>query len=152
MSVAKNRKNAAKGNSSKMIVSSGLLLSLLISVVMLYPALQNYYIAYRVNEQLLQELISVEERNEQVRSQIAYLNTKEGIADRARERFGWTSHGETAVNITGLEITDATTVLPASVPNGSGSAPVTWWTQILDALFCIEEEPAAEPIPDPFIP
>ena len=152
MSVAKKSRNAAKGNTSKWIVSSGLLLCLVISVVMLYPALQNYYVAYRVNEQLLQELAAVEERNDQVRAQIAYLNTKEGIADRARERFGWTPHGEIAVNITGLEITDATTVLPQAVPSGSGVAPVMWWTEILDALFCIEEEQAPEPIPDPFIP
>jgi len=152
MSVAKERKNAAKGNLSRWIISSGVVLCLVISVVMLYPALRNYYLAYRVNEQLLQELTAVEERNDQIRAQIAYLNTKEGIADRARERFGWTPHGEQAVNITGLEISDSTTVLPPGVPIGSGTAPKTRWTDFLDVLFAVEEETPPEPIPDPFIP
>jgi len=152
MSVAKSRKNAAKGNSSKWIVSTGLVFCLAISVVMLYPALQNYYIAYRVNEQLLQELAAVEDRNNHIRSQIAYLNTPEGIADRARERFGWTPHGEQAVNITGLAISESTTVLPQGVPIGSGEVTETWWTAFLDVLFAIEEAPVPDPIPDPFIP
>lgn len=151
MSDAKTRRNAASGSSRKLIISTGIVLSLIICVVLLYPALRNYYLAYRVNEQLLQELAAVEERNNQIRGQIAYLNTDEGIADRARERFGWTPEGELAVNITGLEVSDTTTVLPATVPTGSGEIAETWWTALLDTLFAVEEETAAEPLPDPFI-
>lgn len=151
MGVAKSRQNASSGNSKKLIIVGGILLCLIVSVVSLYPALRSYYLAYRVNEQLLQELAVVEGRNNQIREQIAYLNTKEGIADRARERFGWVPEGERAVNITGLDITDSTTVLPASIVAGSVAAPDTWWTQILDVLFAVEEEAKTEPIPDPFI-
>jgi len=145
-------KPASKDNSKKYIVSTGVVICILITVVMLYPSLRNYYIAFRVNEQLLRELAAVEDRNDQIRAQIAYLNTDEGIADRARERFGWTPSGEEAVNITGLSITDSTTVLPAVVPEGSGVAPVSWWTQLLDALFSIDENTSPDPIPDPFFP
>lgn len=165
MSVAKSRKNAPGSNSVKLIVYVGILLCLLISIVLLYPALRSYYIACRVNEQLLQEFAAVEERNQQIRDQIAYLNTPEGIADRARERFGWVPEGEQAVNITGLDVSDSTTVLPAAVASSSDYTAVlpatvasgfdstteTWWTSICDVLFCVEEEQASEPIPDPFI-
>ena len=151
MSVAKKRRNAAKGNSSRLIVGSGIALCLFISLVMLYPALRDYYLAYRVNEQLLQELITVEERNDRIREQIAYLNTEEGIADRVRERFGWVPEGEQAVNITGLNVSDSSTMLPEAVPSGSGTLTHTWWTELLDVLFGIEVEPEPEPIPDPFI-
>ena len=152
MSVAKKRRNAANGNSKKLIVITGIVLCLVISVVSLYPSLRNYYLAYRVNEQLLQELAAVEERNEQILAQIAYLNTDEGIADRARARFGWAAEGEQIVNITGLNVSDSTTVLPAVVPVGSGVAPHTWWTELLDILFAVEEDTSTDPIPDPFIP
>ncbi len=151
MDVAKSRKNTTGSNPRKLIITLGILLCLGISAVSLYPALRSYYVAYRVNEQLLHELVAVEDRNEQIRDQIAYLNTEEGIADRARERFGWVPAGEQAVNITGLDITDSTTVLPATVAAGSVPAPETWWTNFLDSLFGVEEEQAAEPIPDPFI-
>ena len=151
MSVAKDRKNAANGSSSRQIVSFGIVVCLLICVVMLYPALRDYYIAARVNQRLLQEYYAVEERNDIIREQIAYLNTDEGIADRARERFGWVPVGEQAVNITGLDVLDSTTVLPAQVPSGSGVAPQTWWTDLLDILFAIEPASPPDPVPDPFL-
>lgn len=151
MGAAKTRRNAQGGNLNKLIVSGGIALCLLISVVSLYPALREYYLAFRVNEQLLQELKAVEERNDEIQEQIDYLNTQEGIADRARERYGWVREGETAVNITGLEISDATTLLPETITSGSAEAPSSWWTDFLDILFAVEEKEAAEPIPDPFI-
>ena len=151
MNVAKTRKNAEHGNSRKLIIGTGAVICLLICVVLLYPAAREYYVAYRVNEQLLNELIAVEDRNDQIRQQIAYLNTPEGIEDRARERFGWVPTGEQAVNITGLAVSDSTTVLPAAIPAGSGEAVTTWWTEFLDVLFAVEEEKTPEPIPDPFI-
>lgn len=151
MRVAKTSSNEAEGNVQRLIVGLGIVVCLIVVVVMLYPAAQSYYVAYRMNEQLLQELVAVEARNDQIREQIAYLNTKEGIADRARERFGWVQNGEQAVNITGLDISDSTTVLPENVAAGSVKAPENRWTQFLDVLFAVEEEQAAEPIPDPFL-
>ncbi|MDR1358121.1 MAG: septum formation initiator family protein [Coriobacteriales bacterium] len=151
MDLARSRQKAPGGNAQKLIIGLGIVLCLVIGVLSLYPALRSYYLAWRVNEQLLQELAVVEDRNDQIRGQIAYLNTREGIADRARERFGWVPEGEQAVNITGLDVQDSTTVLPATVASGSIKAPDTWWSEFCDALFAVEEEAEAEPIPDPFI-
>lgn len=151
MGAAKTRRNVQGGNINKLIVSGGIVLCLLVGVVSLYPALREYYLAYRVNEQLLQELEAVKVRNDEIQGQIDYLNTQEGVADRARERYGWVREGETAVNITGLEISDATTILPETITSGSIEAPSTWWTSFLDMLFAVEEKETAEPIPDPFI-
>ncbi|MDR1089405.1 MAG: septum formation initiator family protein [Coriobacteriales bacterium] len=151
MDLAKSRQSPRARSAVKLIISMGMVLCLVIAVFSLYPALRSYYLAWRVNEQLLQELAVVEDRNDQIREQIAYLNTREGIADRARERFGWVPEGEKAVNITGLEVLDSTTVLPATVAPGSIKAPVSWWSEFCDALFAVEEEADPEPIPDPFI-
>ncbi|MDR2036028.1 MAG: hypothetical protein LBP91_05090 [Coriobacteriales bacterium] len=151
MDVAKTRQNAANGNLKKMMITAGIALCIVISVALLYPALRNYYLAYRVNEQLLQELSAVEERNDQILRQIAYLNTPEGIADRSRERFGWVPLGEQAVNITGLEVLDSSTQLPGSIPVNSGTMLKTWWTEFCDLIFGVEQETVADPIPDPFI-
>lgn len=151
MDATKPRKNAQGGSIKGLIIALGVVVCLVVVVLSLYPALQDYYIAYRYNEKLEQELIAVESRNEEIRSQIAYLNTEEGIADRARERFGWVEEGEQAVNITGLEVSDSTTVLPESIAAGSIQAPTTWWSEFLDTFFGVEEQQAADPIPDPFI-
>ena len=151
MGKGSSRQMAGGASQSRMIISGGVLLCLILSVVLLYPAARSYYIACRVNEQLLQELVAVEDRNEQIRAQIAYLNTDEGIEDRARERFGWMHEGEQGVNITGLEISDSTTVLPATIPSGSVPASDNWWTGFCDVLFGVEQEDPPQTVPDPFI-
>jgi cell division protein FtsB len=151
MGVAKTRKIAPARNVKKMIIGSGILLCFAIIVLSLYAPVKSYYLASRANERLQHEYVAVEDRNDQIRAQIAYLNTAEGIADRARERFGWVPEGEQAVNITGLEVSDSTTVLPATVASGSVDAPNTQWTDFLDALFGVEEKEVAEPVPDPFL-
>ena len=153
MSVAKTRRNAAKGNSRKLIVIAGIALCLVVSGYLLYPSLREYYLAYRANEQLQQEYSDVEARNDQISQQITYLTSDEGIADRARERFGWVTPGDQVVNITGLDSTDTTAALPAEVPAGSGTAPDTWWTKFLDAIFFVQDTTTTtQQVPDPFIP
>ena len=143
---ARQRQRLLKG----LVISLGLAFCLMFSVS-LYPVFREYYIASRAHEKLLAEYAAVLERNERVALQIANLQTAEGIEDRAREQFGWVREGEEAVNITGLTISDSSTVLPAAVASGSIVAEATWWTDFLDMIFgVVDLEPEPETY-DPFI-
>ena len=134
------------------LVTALLVIFMVIAAVMLYPAVRDYYAALRESDRLEQEYGAVVARNEKIQQLIEDLQTPEGIEDRAREEFGWVREGEEAVNITGIVVTESSTGLPAPVEPGSVKAPKTWWTQILDTVFGVQDHKPSNPYPDDVIP
>ncbi|MDR0347272.1 MAG: septum formation initiator family protein, partial [Coriobacteriales bacterium] len=129
--------------SPALIVTTVIVLSLILAAVMLYPVAREYYLAKRENDRVLLEYQAVLERNTKIKQQIDELQTPEGIEDRAREEFGWVRNGEEAVNVTGLEVSESSTVLPPSVDFATIKAPEDWWTQVLDEFFGVPEASSA---------
>ena len=150
------KKNVAENTAVRrfpaLFVFVAIVVILAIATYMLYPVARNYYIAFRENTRLEAEYEAVMARNEKIRDQLVELTTPEGIQDRAREEFGWVMEGEEAVNITGLNITESSTGLPASIEPGSVKASDTWWTKFLDFIFGIEDDDLTNPYPDDVIP
>jgi cell division protein FtsB len=144
--------NAAVRIPSALIVVVIIGLSLALAVVVLYPMAREYYIAQREKDRLSVEYEMVADRNEKIRQQIENLQTPEGIADRAREEFGWVREGEEAVNITGLNVFESSTALPAAVEPGAAQAPETWWTRTLDEFFETEDFVPVDSYPDEIVP
>jgi cell division protein FtsB len=138
--------------SPALMVTTVIVLSLIFAAVMLYPAAREYYLVKRENDRFVAEYQAVVERNNKIQQQIDELQTPEGIEDRAREEFGWVREGEEAVNVTGLNISESSTVLPTAVGVGSIKAPETWWTQLFDEFFGVTEPPPAVPPSDDTIP
>ena len=112
---------------------------LAIAAVLLVPVAGDYYVAKRANDQLEAEYQALVNRNAKIQDQIDSLETPEGIEDRAREEFGWVKEGESAVNITGLETSDSSTVMPNAVSPGSVLPESTWLTNLLDKVFGVEQ-------------
>jgi cell division protein FtsB len=121
------------------------------AVLILYPVAHDFYVAKRHDDRLNAEYQAILERNEKIQGDIDQLYTPEGVADRAREKFGWVREGEQAVNITGLPIGDSTTELPQTVLPGSVESEGDWLTLFLDEFFGVEpaETPALEQDPVP---
>ncbi|MCL1891042.1 MAG: septum formation initiator family protein [Coriobacteriia bacterium] len=134
-----------------LIVIAGLLFCLVFAFLTLQPVLREYYVASRAHDLQMAEYAAVLDRNEKIESQIASLETPEGIEDRAREQFGWVRKGEEVVNITGLELSDSSTVLPAAIAPGSVAAESNWWTNLLDYLFDVDTSKQASEQHDPFV-
>lgn len=111
---------------------------LVIAAVLLIPVAGEFYVTKRANDQLAAEYQALADRNAKIQDQIDSLETPEGIEDRAREEFGWVKEGESAVNITGLETSDSSTVLPNAVSPGSVLPESTWLTSLLDKIFGVE--------------
>ncbi|MDR1184860.1 MAG: septum formation initiator family protein [Coriobacteriales bacterium] len=154
MNMAKKNatENAAVRIPSALIVVVIIGLSLALAVVVLYPMTREYYLAQRGKDRLNAEYEMVVDRNEKIRQQIESLQTPEGIADRAREEFGWVQDGEEAVNITGLDVFESTTALPAAVEPGTAQAPETWLTRTLDEFFEVEDFVPTDPYPNEIVP
>jgi cell division protein FtsB len=121
------------------------------AVLNLYPVLREFYIADRAHARLVAEHAAIEQRNDRIREQIASLQTPEGIEDRAREQFGWTKPGEVAVNITGLTVSESSTMLPEAIDAAKIELESDWWTDFLDFLFAVEPAKPAEEDYDPFM-
>jgi cell division protein FtsB len=134
-----------------LVVIAGLLFCLVFAFLTLQPVLREYYVASRAHDLQMAEYAAVLERNEKIETQIASLQTPEGIEDRAREQFGWVRKGEEVVNITGLELSDSSTVLPAAIAPGSIAAESNWWTNLLDYLFDVDTSKQASEQHDPFV-
>ncbi|MCL2756636.1 MAG: septum formation initiator family protein [Coriobacteriia bacterium] len=133
------------------IVTLGLTFCCVFAFMTLYPVLREFYIASREYEILALEYAALLDRNEKIEEQIANLQTPEGVADRAREQFGWVKEGEQAINITGLGARDSTTALPGAVVSGSITTESTWWTDFLDWVFEYEATPPSQELYDPLI-
>lgn len=93
---------------------------------------------YRLQSQkqaLESDVSQLKQQNQQLRSEIDYLNTDPAIEQLAREELGWTKPGDTAVIV--LE-TAAPTPVAAPVQPGNGANAATparqWWTAILDRI------------------
>ncbi len=104
----------------------------------LYAPAQQYYQELRDRDRLAVEYAAVAERNEDIRSEVAYLSTPEGIQDRARQEFGWITEGEYAVSVSGLSRQDETAHFQANINAASIKAPDTWYSDVLDAFFGYE--------------
>jgi len=125
--------------------------ALTIALVLIYPALQNWWQVRRDIQLLEAESTALEARNSQIQGQIDVLGTPEGIESRAREQFGWVMPDEQAVNIIGLSSQDSTTALPENVEPGSIKPELDWLTETIDLLLGYEYPSPPPAAPDDVI-
>lgn len=107
----------------------------LMTITMLYFPSQELYRAMRENERLSQELALNLERNEQMQTRVASLQTAEGIQDEATRAYGMVMPGEHAVSVVGAPYEPPATAIPAQIPRGAGENSHSWATDLLDQVF-----------------
>ena len=71
-------------------------------LLFLYGPVREYYVSWRVGQIYSAELAELNEDNEELKSEVNRLQSREGIEDEARKR-GYVSKGETAVTVEGLD-------------------------------------------------
>lgn len=105
-------------------------LALLALVVTMYGPAQTYYKAWRAGLDLQSQLDDLNASNEQYKSDIQSLQTREGIEDEARKR-GYVSDGETKVVVEGTSENDE-----SSDAATSDTAPeLPWYIELGDKVF-----------------
>ena len=123
---------------SRPLMASAALFCVLIVLVgvFLFPTARTYYQAIREQARLEAEFAAVLDRNARMANEIDFLQTDEGIIQKARETLGWVQRGENAVIVYGTGRTEAE--LDADIVPGSVKAPETWYSRFLDPLFGVE--------------
>lgn len=112
--------------------------SIAFAFAFLYQPLAEYYGETRQLQQLEAEYAALQDYNQQLSADIAYLSTDEGIEEYARYELGWIRPDEHAVVVEGVESTVDKTqsnVEVVSIPNSSIPAPDTWYSGVLDVVF-----------------
>ncbi|MDR0514366.1 MAG: septum formation initiator family protein [Coriobacteriaceae bacterium] len=128
----------SNGGISRLVASFFIVVFLGLSGFFLYDPAKQYYLTIREYDRIEAEYNAVLQRNEDMRQQIAALSSPAGIEDRAREEFGWVKQGESTATVYGLESTKDETTYRKGIPEGSVSAPQTWYSPMLDVLFGVE--------------
>ena len=109
---------------------------------MLYGPCASYYTEVRSVQQLEAEYQALQDYNQDMQSQIDYLNTEEGMEEYIRSELGWIRADEHMMQVEGLDATQPSTTDSSSasgalttVPSESIKAPTTWYSGVLDVLF-----------------
>lgn len=96
-------------------------------ILTFYGPCKTYYKAWRAGLDLQDQLTDLNSSNDQYKSDIQSLQTREGIEDEARRR-GYVSEGETKVVVEGLS--DDADDYPSST-----EAELPWYIQLGDKVF-----------------
>ena len=106
-----------------------------------YPVMRVQYREERAYAQLKAEYDSIEARNARLRTQVAHLQTAEGVMDEARED-GLVLQGEHPIVVTDAS-QPATQALAQKAfkvePEHTAEAPHGPWTPVLDLLFGVRK-------------
>lgn len=102
---------------------------------MLYTPAQQYYQQMRERDRLTAEYEAIIDRNESLQGLVDNLQSDEGVEDKAHSEFGLIKKGEQAGAVTGFVVDDPSD-FKANIAPGSIPAPDTWYSGVLDLLFC----------------
>ena len=102
---------------------------------MLYTPAQQYYQQMRERDRLSAEYEAIIDRNESLQGLVDNLQSDEGVEDKAHAEFGLIKKGEQAGAVTGFVVDDPSD-FKANIAPGSIPAPETWYSGVLDFLFC----------------
>ncbi len=108
-----------------------------LAAVMLYQPVANYYQEVRSQQQLEAEYAVVSDYYSSLKSEVEYLNTKEGLEEYVREELGWVKSGEQVSSVEGLAPRDSTAKQGSITADLSNAVPtpVTWYSPVLDFVF-----------------
>lgn len=108
-----------------------------LAAVMLYQPVANYYQEVRSQQQLEAEYAVVSDYYSSLKSEVEYLNTKEGLEEYVREELGWVKSGEQVSSVEGLAPRDSTAKQGSITADLSNAVPtpVTWYSPVLDFIF-----------------
>lgn len=101
-----------------------------------YPAAKIQYQEAREKARLETELETLQERNDELKTQVDRLKTPEGVEQVARESLGMVKDGEHVYVVTNLL---EETTLSAAACASISEPPPTFTQSLLDGIFGVEE-------------
>lgn len=104
-----------------------------------YPVARVQYHAVRQRAKLEAELASIKARNLRLATQVASLQTTEGVEAEARQQLGMVKRGESLGIVIDGDEKRKTSEAPRIDSDEVTSAPAGPWTAFLDAVFGVSK-------------
>ncbi|MDO4854352.1 MAG: hypothetical protein Q4A43_02890 [Coriobacteriia bacterium] len=123
------------------------MIAMAFSVFILHQPIADWYNEGRSLQQLQAQYEISSAEYEQVKADVDYLSTDEGLADYAHEQLGWLKSGEHSVNVVGLDgeesqsstsSSSASTTQSLALASAKAQTPDTWYSGVLDVIFGYE--------------
>ncbi len=106
---------------------------------MLYQPIANLYNETRSLQQLEAEYDALQANNVQVRANLDYLATDEGLEEYAHNELGWIRNDEHTARVADVAQPDQSSQqvkrVVTTIPEGSIETPDTWYSPVLDIVF-----------------
>lgn len=134
---ARPRASLALGTPAK--VGLAVLALVVVICAILYPPAKSYYQALRTEQHDQAVLEAVQSANGEKAKKNEELKTDEGKENAAREQLGWTKDGENAAVISNLDESSGGDGYPEQVNPDEVKAPQTWYYQVLDVIFFVQQ-------------
>jgi cell division protein FtsL len=130
------KRRSSAGPSRALSITLVTLALLAVTAWSFYPAARIQYQEAREKARLEAELEVLQERNEELRTQVDRLKTPEGVEEVARESLGMVKDGEHAYVVTNLlQETTNTAAACASI----SEPPPTLTQSLLDSIFGVQD-------------
>lgn len=110
----------------------------ILSCAFVYPSAKDAYGAVRDQQQAQAEYQAIQDRNAEIQNRSDLLKTDDGMANYARDEYGYVKKGETSVLVSGLDkcnIAADAENQTAAIASSSIKPPDTWYSPFLDTLF-----------------
>ena len=98
--------SSANGGHKRLLITALVLGCLVFSICFLYQPARDFYISVREQDRLQAQYDALKNTNTQLQNDIEYLQTEEGIKQRASETLGLIQAGESIGYVAGSEIAD----------------------------------------------
>lgn len=116
---------------------------LIFSICFLYQPARDLYISVREQDRLQAQYEALKNTNTQLQNDIDYLQTEEGIRQRAGETLGLIQAGESIGYVAGTEIEDGRDNSAASTSSKLAykniKTPETWYSPFFNFIFNVHD-------------
>lgn len=139
-STVSNRINIRKRN---LFIISVVVFCLIFFIAFLYQPAKNYYISVRENDKLQLQYELLCKNNEELSDDIEFLQTEDGIKQKATDSLGLIEQGESIGYVAGTDIEDGRTNLSSSTSSKISfknvKSPTTWYSPIFNFIFNVSD-------------
>ena len=99
-------KTSAKGGHKRLLITSLVLCCIVFSIFFLYQPAKDFYMSVREQDRLQAQYDALKNTNTQLQNDIDFLQTEEGVKQRASETLGLIQAGESIGYVAGSEVVD----------------------------------------------
>lgn len=127
------------GISKKTLIISLIIVGIIFVILFLYIPAKNYYFAARENDKLNAQYEALKQTNQDLKDDIEFLKTPEGIKQRANDSLGLIQQGEQTGVVKGTaensKADDTAATTSSRLAYKNVKAPDTWCSGFLDFFF-----------------